>query len=95
MDIALRPATKNDKDFARGVHHRAYHDVVVTQFGDWDEVAQDKFFATGWAKPGHEIVLVDDTPCGYVRYKKHLRKFKRTSWYYRQSFRVAVSGPPS
>jgi ribosomal protein S18 acetylase RimI-like enzyme len=70
MNITLRPATKNDTDFARSVHHRAYRDVVVTQFGDWDENTQDKFFATGWAKPGHEIVMVDNVPCGYVRYEK-------------------------
>ena len=70
MNIALRSATKNDTALARNVHHRAYRDVVVAQFGAWDENAQDKFFATGWDKPGHEIVLVDDMPCGYVRYEK-------------------------
>ena len=70
MDITLQPATKADTEFARSVHHRAYHNAVVTQFGTWDENAQDGFFETEWSQPGHEIVLWHGTPCGYARYER-------------------------
>jgi len=70
MNVTLRPATKADSEFARSVHHRAYHDVVVRQFGVWDEATQDKFFQDGWNNPGHEIVYFDGVPCGYVRYER-------------------------
>lgn len=32
-----RVATEEDIEFARKVHHEAYHDTVVAQFGTWDE----------------------------------------------------------
>ena len=67
MHIAKRPALATDTEFARSVHHRAYRDVSVRQFGPWDEKAQDEFFAAGWSAAAHEIVLCDGVPCGYVR----------------------------
>jgi len=56
----------------------AYHDVVVRQFGSWDEHEQDRLFEEGyrtalgplwWAKPDEtpwEILLFDGVPCGYL-----------------------------
>jgi GNAT superfamily N-acetyltransferase len=66
MHITKRPASATDTEFARSVHHRAYRDVSVRQFGPWDEKAQDEFFADGWSAAAHEIILCDDVPCGYV-----------------------------
>lgn len=66
MNLARRPATESDTDFARQVHHRAYREVVERQFGPWVEDEQDRFFAGDWAGGGFEIVLCDGTPCGYV-----------------------------
>jgi ribosomal protein S18 acetylase RimI-like enzyme len=65
MDVTLRPATAADTDFARAVHHAAYGEVVVRQFGAWDERQQDDFFAAAWNAGGHEIILVAGTPVGY------------------------------
>lgn len=48
------------------MHHRAYRDVSVRQFGPWDERAQDEFFASGWSDAPHEIILCDGVPCGYA-----------------------------
>ena len=61
-----RPATASDAEFAREVHHRAYQDVVSAQFGGWDEAEQDRFFAETWTRFGHEILLCDGVPCGYI-----------------------------
>jgi len=63
--ISRRLANAEDYGFARQAHHRAYRDVVVRQFGEWDENAQDKFFESGWSNSSHEIILCDGMPCGY------------------------------
>ena len=55
-----------DTELARAVHHRAYRDVSVRQFGPWDEKAQDEFFADGWSAASHQVVLCDGVPCGYI-----------------------------
>jgi GNAT superfamily N-acetyltransferase len=66
MNVIRRPATVEDTEFARRVHHAAYRDVVERQFGPWDEAVQNWFFDSDWRDAQHEIVLVDGTPCGYV-----------------------------
>jgi GNAT superfamily N-acetyltransferase len=67
MEITKRPALDADTDFARAVHHQAYHDVVVRQYDMWDEEAQDEFFKNDWSPPAFEIILCDGVPCGYTR----------------------------
>ena len=66
MEITKRPAVEDDTDFARSVHHQAYRDVVVRQFGTWNEKSQDEFFRDDWDPVAFEIILCDDVPCGYV-----------------------------
>ena len=66
MNVVRRPATTEDTEFARRVHHAAYRDVAERQFGPWDDGVQDRFFDADWRDAQHEIVLVDGTPCGYV-----------------------------
>jgi ribosomal protein S18 acetylase RimI-like enzyme len=66
MKLTRRPTSPADREFARNAHHRAYHDVVVRQFGNWDEALQDKFFSGDWAGATFEILLWDGVPCGYV-----------------------------
>lgn len=66
MKISRRPALDADTDFARSVHHQAYRDVVVRQFGVWDEKAQDEFFKGDWDSAAFEIILCDEVPCGYM-----------------------------
>ncbi len=41
MEITLRLAGEDDKDFCRRTHHLAYRDVVMRQFGGWDDGQQD------------------------------------------------------
>ena len=50
--IDRRTATSEDFELARSIHHRAYRDVVLRQFGAWNEEEQDQFFVvTGRADP--------------------------------------------
>jgi len=65
--ITYRPADpKVDLEFARRTHHAAYHDVVVRQFGSWDQEMQDRFFQQGWTRAPHQIVLLDEKPVGVI-----------------------------
>lgn len=65
--ITYRPADpRKDVEFARRTHHAAYHDVVVRQFGSWDQELQEKFFRQGWARAPHKIVLLHGTAIGVV-----------------------------
>ncbi|HJU66710.1 MAG TPA: GNAT family N-acetyltransferase, partial [Gemmatimonadaceae bacterium] len=66
-------------EFARHTHHAAYRDVVVRQFGSWEEARQDEFFAASWQATPHEIILADGVPVGYCAIEErddgiHLRE---------------------
>ena len=69
--ISKRPATAEDTGFARQVHHSGYHDTVVRQFGEWDEAMQDKFFDAAWNADPHEILMSDESDCGYCAIERH------------------------
>ena len=56
MNINLRFATPDDKEFCRRVHHLAYRDVIVRQFGQWNETLQDSFFEKNWISSALQII---------------------------------------
>ena len=66
MDVRTRPATMADLDFARMAHHAAYRDVVIRQWGKWDEELQDRLFGKEWGDARFDVVLVDGIACGYT-----------------------------
>jgi ribosomal protein S18 acetylase RimI-like enzyme len=69
--VSLRAAdATRDREFARQVHHQAYHDVVVRQFGEWNEVAQDGFFERTWESGGYQIIVLDEIDVGVVRVER-------------------------
>ncbi len=70
MVIERRPAEDSDMEFARAIHHASYKDVVVEQFGGWDEAAQDGYFEAVWKKTPHEIISCDGDPCGYFSFEE-------------------------
>jgi ribosomal protein S18 acetylase RimI-like enzyme len=45
--VRTRPSTPADHAFLRELHHAAYRDAIVRQFGAWDERAQDAWFEQG------------------------------------------------
>lgn len=59
---------ERDFEFARLVHHTAYHDVVVRQFGTWNESMQDEFFKAAWRDFPHYLASRDDVVVGIVSY---------------------------
>ena len=66
MHITKRPGLAADVEFTRSVHHRAYREVVVVQYGRWNEEAQDGFFLAAWSMAPHDVILCDDVRCGYM-----------------------------
>lgn len=63
--ITKRIATAADTEFARRAHHAAYHDVVVRQFGVFDEQVQDTFFTKSWKPEVYQILLDGEMRIGY------------------------------
>lgn len=66
MSITTRKACTDDRDFCRSAHHAAYRDVVLSQFGFWDEVRQDEFFNAKWDTGHLQVLLRDGEPCGFT-----------------------------
>ena len=71
LPLSRRPATAADTEWARGVHHAAYRDVVVRQFGTWDDAAQDAFFEGDFGRGGFDVLLWGDEQCGYAAVDVH------------------------
>jgi ribosomal protein S18 acetylase RimI-like enzyme len=65
ITISRRQATDADTEFARTTHHAALRDLIVRQFGNFDEKMQDEFFAKSWKPETHEIIVNDDINVGY------------------------------
>jgi len=63
--VTKRMAIEADIEFARKTHHRAYHDVIVRQFGNFDEKMQDDFFAKSWKPETHQILMSGGSEVGY------------------------------
>lgn len=69
--IVKRPAIQEDTEIARKIHHEAYKDVIIRQFGAWDEQKQDEYFNKEWNIETDEILLNDGVICGYCSIKHH------------------------
>jgi GNAT superfamily N-acetyltransferase len=66
-DISYLPVDRaRDFDIARSVHHRVYRDVVVRQFGDWNESLQDRFFEAKWSETPHQMIVLDGALIGFL-----------------------------
>jgi ribosomal protein S18 acetylase RimI-like enzyme len=66
LTVTMRSPTEDDKENMHAIYNRAYHDVIVDQFGEWDASVQDDFFEHAWQQPGFAVVLVNDEVCGFV-----------------------------
>lgn len=64
--ISSGPATDQDMEWARTVHHAALRSVVERQFGPWDEAQQDQFFLRDCTGGTLKVLECDGRRCGYV-----------------------------
>lgn len=70
MKLSLRVAAAEDTPFLRALHHRAYHDVVMRQFGAWNEADQDRWTDEGLAQADFSIVERAGEPIGALGVKE-------------------------
>ena len=62
--LRLRMATARDVPFLRDLHHRVFRDVVVRQFGEWNEVEQDGWFEKSLQEINFQLVERDGALIG-------------------------------
>jgi GNAT superfamily N-acetyltransferase len=67
MEYSLRNIDDNEVDWLYQLNEESYRDVVVRQFGEWEETFQRKWFYDKWrsARPA-KIVAIGDDPIGVV-----------------------------
>ena len=55
----------------RRLHKAANQDVIVRQFGAWDDEIQARLFSQKWVPEAFEILLMDGRPIGCIRVEDH------------------------
>ena len=65
-NIVLINADKNDKELIREIHHQAYKEMVIAQFGKWNIDFQNNMFEDDWKKGGFELISFNSYNCGYI-----------------------------
>jgi GNAT superfamily N-acetyltransferase len=62
--MRTRQATTADTPFLRDLHHRAYHDVVLRQFGRWDLAEQGDWFDKSLREADFSVIEESGSPIG-------------------------------
>jgi ribosomal protein S18 acetylase RimI-like enzyme len=65
--VERRQANASDEQFMRKLHKAAYYDVIVRQFGGWDDELQASLFSKKWRPEQFEILELDGQPIGCIR----------------------------
>lgn len=67
MEYSLRNVGNDDIEWLYRLNEESYRDVVVRQFGDWDETFQRDMFDNKWrrVRPA-KIVAIGNNPVGVV-----------------------------
>lgn len=69
--LQLKRATETDYDFIRQLQHTVYKEMVLRQFGQWEQAVQDGFFDRSWKDAPRDIILCGGKPCGFCRIDEH------------------------
>ena len=64
--FTLRDYHPDDYNWLFALRNMSYRDVVVRQFGEWDETDQRQIYLDNWAPQFIKIVMVDTQPIGMV-----------------------------
>ncbi|MBU4612718.1 GNAT family N-acetyltransferase [Achromobacter sp. GG226] len=60
MRIRLEPAQPDDISYFWWLYQASYRNVIVEQFGAWDEGEQQLAFVRKWKAGGYQRIVVDD-----------------------------------
>lgn len=66
MKVELRKATDDDKEFLHELNRKVYQEVVVEQFGSWDDDHQSKYFEQKWKEAEYQIVEIEGKRIGTI-----------------------------
>jgi GNAT superfamily N-acetyltransferase len=66
MAINLIPAIDSDKEYFRSLNRDCYQEVVVLQFGVWDDELQSKGFDLKWKEQKFQKIMIDGVCVGGV-----------------------------
>jgi ribosomal protein S18 acetylase RimI-like enzyme len=64
--VQRRRVKTSDEPFMRRLHKAAYHDVVVRQFGAWDDEVQYALLTQKWIPEKFEIIEMGGEPIGCI-----------------------------
>ncbi len=65
MNITLKRVLDSDFEYGRKIHKLAYKEMVIRQFGEWEDSVALKFFTESWNRLPHCLVFADDQKVGY------------------------------
>jgi ribosomal protein S18 acetylase RimI-like enzyme len=66
LNIVVRKATDEDKEFLRSLNRKVYREVVVEQFGSWDDDQQNRYFEKKWEIAGYQIIEIASRRIGTI-----------------------------
>ena len=66
MTLKRRPALPTDKEMVYRINCAAYRDLVIAQFGAWDESWQRDHFAKKWNPDRYSIICSGDDAIGVL-----------------------------
>jgi ribosomal protein S18 acetylase RimI-like enzyme len=69
--ISKRTATESDTDFVHQTECISYKDVVVRQFGSWDDEKHNELFNKTWKPEKYEILSSNGTDCGFISIERN------------------------
>jgi ribosomal protein S18 acetylase RimI-like enzyme len=65
--LQLRPSSDADYEYFRQLQHVVYKDMVLRQFGSWEQSVQDGFFAKSWNEARRDFIVWNGEACGFCR----------------------------
>jgi GNAT superfamily N-acetyltransferase len=71
MEIIKRISTEKDKKFIYELNRIVYRDLVIKQFGKWDEEGQQNYFENKWHRGNYHVVEKNNIKIGVIWYTQH------------------------
>ncbi|MBX3640271.1 MAG: GNAT family N-acetyltransferase [Nitrosomonas sp.] len=64
MDLYTRPAHAADYDWLLDLHHTVYRELIIEEFGYWDDDEELGLFLEAWETKPIEIIMKQDEAVG-------------------------------
>ena len=64
MDLQIRSANTSDYDWLLDLHHTVYRELIIEEFGYWDDDEEFGLFLDAWEKKNIEVIMIQNEPIG-------------------------------